>query len=807
MKVSLNLIKKYIDLPKELTPEQIARDLTIKTVEVEDVEDVAKKYENIVVGKILEINPHPNADKLRVCKVDIGEKEPVQIVCGGSNLYENEYVVVSKPGAKVVWHGEGEPVEIKAMPMRGVDSFGMICAAEEVFLDGYFKSESETEIVDLKGVNCKPGQSIAEVISADDVVIEIDNKSLTNRPDLWGHYGIARELSAIYNVPLKELPKYDLEKGLKKYDIEIANPEKCARYIGVEIDGIEQKDAPMWMQTALINAGMKPINAIVDITNYVMIVTGQPMHAFDRTHIDGQKIIVRNAKKDEKLELLDGNNIELGEDDLVICDIHSPLCLAGIRGGIKDSVLPETTGVLLEVANFEASTIRKSEKRFDEKTDAGIRYEKGIDTERVDQGVNLALTLVKEIFPNSKIIAYADEYKEKTERAKIDVTKEFLNVRLGIAIEQKEIERILAKLGFDVKFENGVYHVIAPVWRSTGDISLRDDVLGEIARIIGYDNFEPKPLPIKVEHAVIQNDVLLERRLREYLSFRCSFDEVITYPWIEDKYIEAAGLDKTKMVRLATPPSPDMAHLRSSLIPSMLDSIAKNLRYFDDFKIYELTQVYEKGEYHESTEDETLPIHKKMLAGAIVGKNAREILYELKGVLEGISNYCHMEGLELEVGEKPAWADINAHMNILLNGEVIGCMGLLSIKTMLETKIKHTNVAMFELNVEKLVPYTSRTNEFKHLPGLPLIEKDLSILVDEKTTWEQIRSTIAPHVNEVIFVEEYRGGQVPEGKKSIMLKMKIENNETTMTSEEIGKLLDKIIKALFYKIGATLREE
>ena len=807
MKVSLNLIKKYIDIPKDLSPEQIARDLTIKTVEVEAVENVSEKYESIVVGKILELNAHPNADKLRVCKVDIGETEPVQIVCGGSNLYEGEYVVVSKPGAKVVWHGEGEPVEIKAMPMRGVDSYGMICAAEEVYLDGYFKPKSETEIVDLKGVDCKPGQSIAEVISADDVVIEIDNKSLTNRPDLWGHYGIARELSAIYDLPLKELEKYDLGNNLKKYDIEIANPEKCARYIGVEIDKIEQKDSPMWMQTALINCGMKPINAIVDITNYVMLITGQPMHAFDRTHIDGEKIVVRNAKKNETLELLDGNNIELGEDDLVICDIHSPLCLAGIRGGIKDSVLPETTGVLLEIANFEASTIRRSEKRFDEKTDAGIRYEKGIDTQRVDQGRDLALTLVKEVFPNSKIIAYADEYKEKTERAKIDVTKEFLDVRLGVIIEQNKIEKILTKLGFDVEFKDGVYHVVAPVWRSTGDISLRDDVLGEIARIIGYDNFEPKPLPIKVEHAVIQNDVLLERRLREYLSYRCSFDEVITYPWIEDKYIEAAGLDKTEMVRLATPPSPDMAHLRSSLIPGLLDSIAKNLRYFDDFKIYELTQVYKKGKYHESTPDETLPIHEKMLAGCIVGKNANEILYELKGVLENISNYCHMEDIELTVGKKPAWADINAHMDIVKGGEIIGSMGLLSIKTMLETKIKHTNVAMFELSVEKLVPYTSRTNEFKHLPGLPLIEKDLSILVDEKITWAQIEETIKQHVNEVIFVEEYRGGQVPEGKKSIMLKMKIENNETTMTSEEINKIIEKIVKALFYKLGATLREE
>ena len=691
--------------------------------------------------------------------------------------------------------------------MRGVDSFGMICGAEEVYLGGYFKPQSETEIVDLKGIDCKIGQNIAEVINADDIIIEIDNKSLTNRPDLWGQYGIARELSAIYDVPLKELEKCEIPSGLKKYDIEIQDTEKCKRYIGIEIENIEQKQSPMWMQSYLINCGMKPINAIVDITNYVMIVTGQPMHAFDRTHIDGEKIIVRNAKKGEKLELLDENNIELTEEDLVICDIHGPLALAGIRGGIKDSVLPDTTGVLLEIANFTASSIRKSEKKFDEKTDAGIRYEKGLDTNRVDQGTLLALALVKEIFPNSKIVSYRDEYVEATKNAEIDVTKDFLDIRLGTVVPKETVERILTRLGYKVKYENDVYHVIVPVWRSTGDVSLRDDVLGDIARIIGYDNFERKPLPIKVEHAVIQNDVLLERRLREYLSFRCGFDEIITYPWVEEKYIDAAGLDKSKMIRLATPPSPEMAYLRSSLIPGLLDSISKNLRYFDSFKIYELSQVYEKGEFHESSEDETLPTHRNYLAGCIVGKNASEILYELKGVLEAMSNYCQMEEIELAKNNKPTWADINAYLDIMKNGEVIGQMGLVSIKTMLETKIKHTNVAMFEIDCDKLVPYKSRTNEYKHLSQLPLIEKDLSILVDEAITWEQIKATIEPHVNELIFIEEYRGNQVPQGKKSIMLKMKIENNNTTMTSEEIGKIIDKVVKALYYKIGATLREE
>ena len=249
MRVSLNLIKKYVDLPSDLTDRQIARDMTLRTVEVEDVEDVAAKFHDIVVGKIVKVKQHPNADRLKICITDIGEDEPVQIVCGGSNLYEGEYVVVSKPGAEVVWHGEGEPVKVEKGKLRGEESCGMICAASEVYLSDFFPAKEETEIIDLSGIDCKPGDNIADIVDMHDTVLEIDNKSLSNRPDLWGHYGIARELSAIYNVPLKDLPKYEIDKKLPKYDVTIEDADKCNRYIGVEIDGIYEKPSPMWMQS------------------------------------------------------------------------------------------------------------------------------------------------------------------------------------------------------------------------------------------------------------------------------------------------------------------------------------------------------------------------------------------------------------------------------------------------------------------------------------------------------------------------------------------------------------------------------
>lgn len=807
MKISLNWVKRYVDLPKDLTAKQIAYDLTLRTVEVESVEYTKDKFHDIVVGKILEVKDHPNADSLKICITDIGDETPVQIVCGGENLYKDELVVVSKPGAEVYWHGEDQLVKIKETKMRGEESYGMICGATEVYLDQLFPPKTEREIVDLTGIKCKPGDEIADVVYMDDVVLEIDNKSLTNRPDLWGHYGVARELAAIYDLKLKDLPKLKLDSKLPKYKVEIKEPKKCNRYTATEIEGLDTRKSPLWMQALIINGGMRPINAIVDITNYIMLGVGQPSHAFDRTHVEGEKIIVRNAKKDEKLLLLDDKDLDLTEDDLVIADAKSPLGLAGIKGGKKDSILEDTTGVVFEIANFTASDIRKTDKRFDEKTDSSIRYEKAIDTERVEQGLACGLELFKEIFPDCKIVSFADEYPIKTERAEIDVEQEFLDVRLGKALDRNVIEKVLTSLGYDVKYEKGVYHVVAPVWRSTGDVSIKDDVMGDVARILSFESFEAKPLPVNFEHAVIQPKERLERNLREYLAFRCGFNEIFTYPWIDEKYIKAAKIDTNKAVRLATPPAPELAILRCSLIPGMLEVVAKNLRYYNEFRIFQMAQVFEDGEYHESTEEETLPIHKQYLTGCVVGKNAKDIFYEIKGVVEDMARYNHMEEIYFTHEEKPSWADVNAYLNIKLGSEEIGSLGLVSVYTMSESKIKRTNVAMFEINVDKLVPLDSRTNEFKHLPQFPLVEKDLSILVDDDVKWEDITKVIKSKVKSIEFIEEYRGNQVPVGKKSITLRVKIGNEDSTMTSDEINTKMNNIMKTLANQCKAVLREE
>ena len=806
MNISMKFISRFVDLPSDLTYDQIAYDLTMRTVEVEEVIDTAAKFHDIVVGEIKEVKAHPNADALKVCIVDVGEDDLKQIVCGGSNLTAGHKVCVAKPGSEVVWHGEGEPVKLKETKLRGVSSYGMICGATEVYLADIFPPEDEREIVDFTelGVECETGQCVAAAAGLDDVILEIDNKSLSNRPDLWGHYGVARELAAIYKVPFCELSD-ELPAGLPEYPVVIEEPDRCNRFIATKIDNVYVKESPAWMKTLISNAGMRPINALVDITNFVMLAVGSPQHAYDSTHVEGEKIVVRLAENGEKLMLLDEKDLELTHDHLVICDTKKPLNLAGIKGGKDDSVLDTTTSVILECAVFPAPGIRRTTAYFNEKTDAALRYEKGIDTQRAGLGVSMALSLFKEIYPDCVFSAFMDNYPVKTENAVIDITQDFLDRRLGEVIERSEIEDILARLGYKVDFEDGTYHCVVPTWRSTGDVSIHDDILGDIARLIGYEYFKKQPLPVKFEHAIHQVDVDLARRLREYLAFRCGMNEIFTYPWIDEKYIRAAGIDLDNSVRLATPPAPELGYLRASLIPGMLETVEKNHRFFDEFAVFEATQVFEKGEYSPSSPDEVLPVHRNLLSGTFAGKDARTLFFKVKGVIEGMPGYCHFKPFTFKQKEKPSWADEKVWLNIFEDKKIVGSIGLVSVQALSESGIKLISAAAFEIDTAMLEPYQSRTNEFKHLPQYPLVEQDLSLLVDESMTWEEIREAIKYMVKDLRFVEEYRGKQIPAGKKSIMLSLKIGNDDSTMTSKQIEKKMNGIIKVLDKKCGAQLR--
>lgn len=804
MKLSLNWIRQYVDLPEDLTMEQLSYDLTMRTVEVESTQNPADSLKNVVVGRIVEILPHPQADLLRVCHVDIGRDEPATVVCGGSNLSAGMLVVVAVPGSFVRWHGEGEPVEIKAAKLRGVRSEGMICAAGELDMGDLFPAKDDHEIMDLSGFGCKAGDLAADVLELNDMLLEIDNKSMTNRPDLWGHYGIARELAAIYGCPLKPLPAFSLPENVPHFPVSIEDPSRCLRYVGAVYEGLNAEQSPYWLRLALWKTGIRPINALVDLTNFVMLAVGQPTHGFDKNHIQ-REIIVRTAREQESLTLLDGQELKLSGSDLMICDALEPVALAGIMGGAKDSILPETTAMILEVATFEPIGLRRSASKFHIRTEAAIRNEKGLDTQRVDQAIAVADNLIHRLFPDARMTAYGDCYPLKTESPVVSVPLKWLSQRLGRALSKEQAENALTPLGFVLKEQDDELKITVPSWRATGDVSVQDDILEEVARMIGYENFDFIPPTVSLKAAINQRQVQTERSVREYLAFRCGMQEVYSYPWVEEKFLSAAGIETRDCLALSTPPSPETEHLRNSLVPGLLSAAVQNLRYFDEFRVFEMTQVFSPGETHPNEESETLPLQRKFLAGALVGHDARRLLREMKGVLEEMPRLAMTDSFTFGQHLIPSWADRKAWLNILSNDEIIGSLCVISPKTARLAGIKRAAVAVFEMNFDKITPFASRTNTFEPLAQFPLVEQDFSVLVDEQVPWSDLRDLLIKSVKDIAFLEEYRGTQVPDSKKSVLFRVWFGSDEGTLTSEKIEEKMNGIIKKVSKKLGGEIR--
>ncbi len=802
MKLSLNWIKDYVKLPEDMDLNRLSYDLTMSTVEVEGAHDLGKDYDGIIVGKITDVQPHPNADKLRICSVDIGG-EIKEIVCGGSNLEVNQKVVVACPGSFVRWHGEGDLVEIKNAKLRGVPSFGMICASVEIGLSDLFPAAEEHEIMDVTYLDCEPGTNLADALGLRDIILEIDNKSMTNRPDLWGHYGIARELAALYDLPLEPIEKY-VPEDVEKFDIRIADAERCPRYIGARIEGVSVKEAPFEMRSRLWRVGLRPINALVDITNYVMMAVGQPTHAFDSDNILDY-IEVRRAKDGEKLNLLNDKDLKLCSDDLVIADAKEAVALAGVMGGSKDSVLPTTSKVILEVANFESRGIRRTALRYDNRTEASSRYEKAIDPERCDLALSLSMKLFKELYPEMKVTAFNDSYPTKLVCSEIDVDLDWLDRRLGMRIPKEVVEKKLGALGFKVEYSDTSMHVVVPTWRSTGDVSIKADIMEEVARMYGYENFQPTPITTSFDGAINQLDIDIIRKVKEYLAFSCNMREIFTYPWMSEEFVNALIPDTSKILTLATPPSTEERFIKSTLLPNICKAIVKNEHNFDEFSIFEESLVFTDADYTNNYPNESLPKQERHIGLAFAGSvdDFGMLFAKAKGYIAEMPSYTHMEGFNFRRCEKPSWADDTAWYNVYLGDEKIGDMGLLSKKTALACGIKVLTAVLCELNIDAFKPFKSRTNTFVKLPEFPVNEYDLSMLVDSMTKWEDIKECALTakkadgcFLKDVDFIDEYTGKQVPEGKKSVTIRLTIGSDEKTLTSAEVEASANTVIKKL-----------
>ncbi len=815
MKLSLNWIKDYVQLPDDFDLKKLAYDLTMSTVEVEDAIDLSKQFNNMVVGQILELNPHPNADKLTVCKTDIGDGEPKDIVCGGINLRVGMKVLVAKPGAICRWHGQGEPVEIKNAKLRGVPSYGMICASSEVGLYDLFPFDEEQAIImDLSAFDAPAGTPIADALDLNDIILEIDNKSMTHRPDLWGHYGVAREIAGLYDLPLAKFEKFECDVQ-SDFHVEVRDLERCPRYNAAQIEGLYVKPAPYKMQCRIWKTGMRPINALVDITNYVMLATGQPTHAFDADNIEDH-IVVRRAEPDEKLLLLNSKELNLSTDDLVIADVESAVGLAGVMGGKKDSVLPKTNRVILEVANFTSAGIRRTAQRHENRTDAAARYEKAIDPERCDQAMALAMQLFKEQYPEMSISGYTDIYPEPLKCTEIDVSLNWLARRLGKTIDNETLQAQLSRIGFTVSFDGDNMHVVSPTWRSTGDISIKADIMEEVARLYGYENFEAAPITTTFMHAINQVDEDLERKLKEYLAFRCGMQEVFTYPWMNQEYIDAILQTTDNMLALSTPPSQTEKYIKASLLPNLVKAVVKNQYNYSEFSIFECSQIFKDADWTTPYDErEKLPYQHRNIAGAFVGSSDASAVTALfrraKGVVENMPRYTHMEGFTFKQVQKPVWANDVVWLNIYLGEEKVGNLALMAHKAAIECGVKDRNVMLFELDVEALKPFTSRTNAFTHLPEYPMTEYDVSLLFDVATKWEDMYPLIVGKkseenlLREAYFVDEYRGKQIPAGKKSVTIRLLIGSLSKTLTSKEIEDCANAVIKKLVKKLKAETR--
>jgi len=811
MKVSLNWIRDYVQLPADADLKKLAYDLTMSTVEVEDATDLGASFHDMVVGVINTIEQHPNADKLKVCKTDIGGRVE-DIVCGGSNLREGMKVAVALPGAMCKWHGEGDLVEIKKSKLRGADSYGMICGAVEIGLADLFPTKEEAHILDLSDFDAPAGTPLADALDLNDIILEIDNKSMTNRPDLWGHYGIAREIAALYDLPMTQFPHFDRNvENTSGFHVTVEDTERCPRMTGTQIENVCVKPAPYWMQVRIWKTGMRPINALVDITNYVMLATGQPSHAYDSDHIAGH-IIVRRAKAGETLMLLNGKELPLSTDDLTIADDAGIVGLAGVMGGAKDSILPTTSKVILEIANFQAAGIRRTALRYDNRTEASARYEKAIDPERCDQAFDLSMQLFSQLYPEMKVTGLVDEYPRHLKQAEIDVPLSWLERRLGKRLPPEEIKHKMELLGYSITFNGDNMHVVVPTWRSTGDVSIQADIMEEVARMYGYENFEAEPITTTFDGAINQLDKDLERRIKEYLAIRCGMQEIFTYPWMEESYVNAVLQSTEGILSLSTPPSPAERFVRSSLLPNLCKAVVKNERYFNEFSIFETAQVFRDENYTSPYDPrEKLPSQRKNVAGAFAttDKDITALFRKAKGVVEMMARYVHMETLTFRQTEKPVWADNVVWLNIYHGDEKVGDLALLAKKVSMACGIKNMNVMLFQLDQDSLVPLKSRTNTFTHLAEYPMTDYDISLLVDGSVQWKDVAQTVRGIKSELLhgaaFVDEYRGKQVPAGKKSLTLRLAIGSKDKTLTSAEIEEVASGVLNKIAKRFGAELR--
>ena len=785
MLVSMNWIKEYVDLSGEDIEKLISK-FTLATAEVEDIYFKGKDVKDVVVGEIISFEKHPDSKKLHILKVDGGDRI-YDCVCGAPNAALGAKVAFVKAGGRLPGG------EIKKCSVAGYPSEGMCCSEAEL---GISDENSGIMILDS---SLKNGTDLKSIYDIDDVVFEVDNKSLTNRPDLWGHYGIAREFSAISGRPLLPLPVSEPSySGENKVSVEVCRPDLVYRYSCMEFSNVTESVSPVNMRIRLYYCGMRGINLLADLTNYIMLELGQPMHAFDKTKIENIKI--GTPKENIKFTTLDGTQRDIDTDTLMIYNGEEPVAIAGIMGGLDSEIVDGTTSVVLESANFDGISVRKSSSRLGLRTDASMRYEKILDPEITLTAIKRFAKLLSDIDKNAVVSsALTDEYVQTYPAVELSFDKSYVDRYTGIDIPNEKILATLSSLGFETKLDKDTFTVKVPTWRATKDVTIKADIIEEITRIYGYDNFEittthsalaPVRKSVEKTDSELIKDILVQR-------YMCH--EVHSYIWCDSAKFKKLGLDIEKNVTILNSAMPENGTLRNSMLPTLLTFAYENRQFSPSFTIFEAGRVADGV-----SEDDTAR-ERRRLGVVLFDKTVDEQTLYFKAVemIKYIASQLrHTKTAFKRIAPAHNWQHPKNTSEVYFGETKVGVLCTLHPSNLAKID-KHAAVAAFEIDLDDLAQAQFVPLEFKEPSKFPGVDYDLSFVTNGKKYSEIEKAWLTENISEldgVTMVDTYSVG----GEMSITVRLSFSSAERTLSMEEIQKHIDKIIANLT-AMGVSMR--
>lgn len=800
MLISNEWLKEYVTIDDSVS--NLAERITRTGIEVDDLIDYTKDIKNLVVGFVKSKEKHPDADKLNVCQVDIGEDEPVQIVCGAPNVDAGQYVIVAKVGGRLPGG-----IKIKRAKLRGERSEGMICSLQEIGISSNYIPKSFESGIYVFSESQVPGTDALQALYLDDQVMEFD---LTpNRADALSMIGTAYEVAALYNTKMTkpETTSNELELSANnELTVTIENEDKVPYYSARVVHDVTIEPSPIWMQARLIKAGIRPINNVVDISNYVLLEYGQPLHMFDQDAIGSQQIVVRQANEGEKMTTLDDTERELLTSDIVITNGQTPIALAGVMGGDFSEVKEQTSNIVIEGAIFDPVSIRHTSRRLNLRSESSSRFEKGIATEFVDEAVDRACYLLQ-TYANGKVLKDRVSSGELSAFiTPIDITADKINRTIGFDLSQNDIVTIFNQLGFDTEINDDVITVQVPSRRK--DITIKEDLIEEVARIYGYDDI-PSTLPVfeKVTSGQLTDRQYKTRMVKEVLE-GAGLDQAITYSLVSKEDATAFAMQQRQTIDLLMPMSEAHASLRQSLLPHLIEAASYNVaRKNKDVKLFEIGNVFfanGEGELPDQVEYLSGILTGDYVVNQWQGKKETVDFYLAKGVVDRVS-----EKLNLEFSYRRADID-GLHpgrtAEILLENKVVGFIGELHPTLAADNDLKRTYV--FELNFDALMAVSVGYINYQPIPRFPGMSRDIALEVNQNIPAADLLSTIHAHgvniLKDTLVFDVYQGEHLEKGKKSIAIRLNYLDTEETLTDERVSKVQAEIEAALIEQ-GAVIR--